>query len=82
MPASSAVRVRAYRSRLRRCAKLITLEVGGELSLALAEAGFLREDQTEDTNAIREAIAFRGKADSPFALHMSANDPKRTFLPR
>jgi hypothetical protein len=33
----------------------------------------------QTSNSCRSMSAIEGKADMPFALHMSANDPKRTF---
>ena len=53
---SSAARVREFRARARRHSKLIAIEISNELPLALCEAGFLAEWDTENRSEIRKAI--------------------------
>lgn len=53
---SSVARVREFRARVRRHSKLIAIEIPGELPLALCEAGFLAEWDTESPAEIRKAI--------------------------
>lgn len=53
---SSAERVRAFRNRMRRKRTLVQIEIATALPLALAEAGFLAEWDTENEQAIGTAI--------------------------
>jgi hypothetical protein len=52
----SGDRVRAYRDRKRRGGKLMTVECPKGYELALVEAGFLKEWDTENEFAIARAI--------------------------
>ena len=64
--------------RLRRLAAACVAD-GKRISRAKVVEYNVRFWPKADVSLTPPNVRFRGKADMPFALHMSANDPKRTF---